>query len=340
MSELRQALLDDPAAPSLFKPETIPTEKVDLLELLRETRESAAEPPSAQDDDGAKWRAVCKMFKGLKRSDDPAVVLHELVPLWELVCKEDNEEEASAADGKRHAHPLSTPMLRAAPRVTRSSGGGIEVHHIKRAAAAQICVELCGSPQTTACVLVLCHIFWFLCVPKQKYLSSLSSISNYTDQRIQIVKEQSKQTLKKRLTSYRGSISVDGADRSAQGARRKIQVRHPMHLPTRARARPTHRMHAYTHTTRARCTHTTYSRARHLCAHDACTHTTRARTLQCLLVNTYDPQTDQPRQDLLAQRPVPTKKSSFLADFDTAELTSITPEGMTIEEWISGRCMA
>ena len=56
MSELRQALLDDPAAPSLFKPETIPTEKVDLLELLRETRESAAEPPSAQDDDGAKWR--------------------------------------------------------------------------------------------------------------------------------------------------------------------------------------------------------------------------------------------------------------------------------------------
>ena len=186
LAALRQALLDNPAAPSLFKPETIPAEKVDLLEYLHETRASATEPPAAQDDDGAKWRKVVRMFNGLKRSDDPAVVLEPLVLLWDLVSIEEEEEEAAGSTRRAH-HPSSTPMLRASPRVTRSQleGGGTEMHYIKRAAAAQICIELCGSLQKTACMLVLCHIFWFLCAPKLKYVSALSSISNYTDQRVQ-----------------------------------------------------------------------------------------------------------------------------------------------------------
>lgn len=90
---------------------------------------------------------------------------------------------------------------------------------LKRAAAAQINIECTKSPALTVVVLVLSHIFWFGRAPSKKHIPSITSISNYTDQTIEISKERQMNIWRERLGKRKASISVDGSERN----RRKIQ---------------------------------------------------------------------------------------------------------------------
>ena len=62
-----------------------------------------------------------------------------------------------------------------------------------------------------------------MCGPKEADIASLTSISRWTDEKVMITKTKRKEAIRERLTKHKGSFSVDGADRVAQGSLRKIQ---------------------------------------------------------------------------------------------------------------------
>jgi len=151
LAALRRELLEHPDARRLFSANDIPTEKVDLLEFLKQRR-LAGEVLQVADDDNteaAELRRLKKLFK-LKPTDDASEELKVLVTVFQFV-RGLPEEELELLDLTR------SPKLRSVPKVARESGGGLEVIGIKRAAAAQMTIECTGSPQKTALALVLSH---------------------------------------------------------------------------------------------------------------------------------------------------------------------------------------
>ena len=151
LAALRRELLEHPDARRLFSANDIPTEKVDLLEFLKQRR-LAGEVLQVADDDNteaAELRRLKKLFK-LKPTDDASEELKVLVTVFQFV-RGLPEEELELLDLTR------PPKLRSNPKVARESGGGLEVIGIKRAAAAQMTIECTGSPQKTALALVLSH---------------------------------------------------------------------------------------------------------------------------------------------------------------------------------------
>ena len=104
----------------------------------------------------AEYRRVKKML-GVLPSEDGSVVLKPLESIAPLVLRELSEHDKDYLT-------RSPPVLRATPTVPRKTGGPGEAPVFKRAAAAQMNIECCRSPQ-----LVLGHPH---CVPAWKKIAS------------------------------------------------------------------------------------------------------------------------------------------------------------------------
>ena len=105
----------------------------------------------------AEYRRVKKML-GVLPSEDGSVVLKPLESIAPLVLRELSEHDKDYLT-------RSPPVLRATPTVPRKTGGPGEAPVFKRAAAAQMNIECCRSPQLVAMCLVLGHIYWTGKVP-------------------------------------------------------------------------------------------------------------------------------------------------------------------------------